>query len=198
MKHFKDETLGTKIDLQLIYEPKRLESYWSGSRASATSQNMDLFANYLAERESSLLNKATHVLFTGDNNDKVAGIANLNTVCRPYYHPMGNDDNNGYFGPSIAIVERVHENKTIGWLLAHELSHNLGMQHSWEWEDNFGLVPKGYCTNENTGGIGIMRTLQPNGRHTWTMCNRCDLLKSYQTHMLKYGKYCLLDLNSED
>ena len=197
MRHFKDETLGTKIDLQLISEPKRDDRYWSGARANADGESMDIFAQYLTETGSTLLNKASHVLFTGDNGDDVLGIANFNTVCKPYNHPKKFGDTN-FYEPSITIVERVHDRETIGWLLAHELGHNLGMEHSWRWEDDFQYVPQGYCTRENTGGTGIMRNLQKNERHTWTMCNRCDLLNSYQKHILEYDKYCLLDLNSED
>ena len=199
MRHFKDETLGTKIDLQLISEPETEEGdrYWSGARANANGKSMDMFANYLTEKESSLLNKASHVLFTGDSGDDVWGIANFDTVCKPYFNPKKSGGTK-YYEPSIAIVEKVHDNKTIGWLLAHELGHNLGMEHSWRWEDDFQYVPKGYCTRENTGGTSIMRQLERNARHTWTMCNRCDLLKSYQKHILEYDKYCLLNLNSED
>lgn len=96
----------------------------------------------------------------------------------------------------MAIVERFPTR--YGWLLAHELGHVLGMQHSWEWEPNEegpGLgVPKGYCTEERIDNtmhlVRNFREPKPT-RRTWSICNRCDLLKFYQEQMIQYGEYCL-------
>ena len=194
MRHFKDETLGTQIDLQLISEPIKegVDQHWSGVRTSANGKGLDLFAKFLTDRNSSLLNKATHVLFTGDDKDNIHVIANQNTVCKPFNHPFNQGE---HYIPSMAIVEKNNENETIGWLLAHELGHNLGMQHGWEWEDKHKYVPKGYCTKEETGSVNFLNNLQHYGQYTWTICNRCDLLRSYQYHILNFGKYCLENLN---
>ena len=113
--------------------------------------------------------------------------------------------------PSRVIVERDPELESYGWLLAHELGHVLGMDHNFEWEqagkdirtgsERPALVPKGYCNDgidpvtgqqKVEGKISnLMRNLVFPKRRTWSICNRCDVLKLYQDEMIRHGEYCL-------
>ena len=85
---------------------------------------------------------------------------------------------------------------SLGMILSHELGHILGMDHNHGWGNKFGHtdIPmcKSYTDGPSNGVISVMRRYEPD-RRIWSICNRCDLLKSYQNHLKKYGKYCMQD-----
>ena len=58
---FKDDSLGTKIDMNLVGDIEHL----AGKTLNAN--NLDLWRNYLKHKGSSLTPNATHVLFTSNN-----------------------------------------------------------------------------------------------------------------------------------
>ena len=123
------------------------------------------------------------------NSDKTGGRAPLDAVCLPYYYPE-----KAY--KARLIVEYGSGNLlSFGMILSHELGHLIGMNHNRGWGNKFGHTDielcKSYTDIQTNGEHSIMRRLEPDTRRVWSICNRCDLLKSYQKHMKKFGKYCM-------
>ena len=153
----------------------------------ASTNNMQEFKAYVREN-SPLLSQATHVLFTADNDDGSMGTANLDNVCDP----------SEVNGASVAIVE--NDDEPNDRLLVHELSHIIGMDHGYS-EPWTSIVPQYYCQlspeqYSNNAPWYFLRTMGGvQDDYVWSICNRCDLLISYQTKMLKDGKHCMLEMN---
>ena len=207
---FLDTTLGTKVHLKTVGDFK----HWSGERLHATDENMYHFSDMLkkANPDPDLLSNpyfhnATHVMFTnytecnGDESKCASGQAFLGSACisTPFLKPNSRYEL-GQFLPSVAIIER-NPGSSYGWLLAHELGHVLGMDHDAKWEESNErpVVPKGYCNDAESGKLSnIMRNLLAPKRRTWSICNRCDLLITYQTDMFHYGYYCLAPKNKSN
>ena len=208
---FLDSTLGTKVHLKPVGD----FIHWSGERMHATEKNMNHFvailkkANPSPERLSnSFYYNATHVMFTnytqcksdnvGLEDNCASGQASLASACASTRLYKSNYRLEfGEFLPSIAIVEK-NPGGSFGWLLAHELGHVLGMDHDAKWEEGNErpVVPKGYCNDVESGKLtNIMRNLLAPKRRTWSICNRCDLLITYQTEMIHFGYYCLAPQN---
>jgi len=78
-------------------------------------------------------------------------------------------------------------------IMLHELGHNLGMGHNERYEKNIEGIPEGFC-KVSKPNRPIMRYAFENWKvpqFTWTICNRCDLLRNYQKKMKNVGNYCL-------
>ena len=189
--------------------------HWSGFR-TGPDDALDQFGPWLREKRPVHLNNATHVIFTAYHKGHVRGEAYTGTICIGVNNPVKPDEvpvrgNNGPY--ELAVVMKDSYNRTIGWLIAHELGHVLGMRHSQEWEDGISdggkevRVPENLChqteeERDRTKTSYIVRNLieNPNPRadyrRVWTICNRCDLLSTYQKTINRYGSYCLDESNS--
>ena len=184
---FLDPTLGTRVHLKLVGE----FTHFPGERLDSEN-GLDRSEVLLEQANSSLLLEATHVMFVNDScvGDLCTsvGIAMSSSVCY----------GSKYGKPSVTVVER---QDSYGWLLSHELGHVLGMDHNWAWEKpskfhpDRPVLPEGYCNDAARGKSKIshlMRNFVVSERRTWSICNRCDVLKLYQEEMIKYGEYCLI------
>ena len=114
--------------------------------------------------------------------DNIAGMANVGNVCAPNYG-------------SRTIVERGKGNSGMGMIriLLHELGHNLGMGHNGAYEKKTEGIPAGIC-KINKPSRPIMRYISDDWVPfdlTWTICNRCDLLRNFHKKMIQSGEYCL-------
>ena len=124
--------------------------------------------------------------------DNTAGRGAMDTVCIPYNNPE-------VFYRAMATCEDFpnYPNDTLGHLLSHELAHTIGMDHSHGWGNKFGHTDESLCMldeeEKNNGLESIMRQHQPVNRRVWSICNRCDLLISYQKQLKEHGKYCMQD-----
>ena len=184
---FLDPTLGTRVHLKLVGE----FTHFPGERLDSEN-GLDRSEVLFEQANSSLLLEATHVMFVNDScvGDLCTsvGIAMSSSVCY----------GSKYGTPSVTVVER---QDSYGWLLSHELGHVLGMDHNWAWEKpskfhpDRPVLPEGYCNDAARGKSKIshlMRNFVVSKRRTWSICNRCDVLKLYQEEMIKYGEYCLI------
>ena len=191
---FYAESLQTRITLRTNGDI----TYWPDQRMTAKGNFMKQFANLLRANADSVPDADSHVLFTchGLLNvlgvapddlppvDKVAGMASFGNVCA------------GNYG-SRTIVERGKGGTGMGMIgiLLHELGHNLGMGHNGEYEKKIEGIPAGLCKIDKTGDRRpIMRYASDDWVPrdlTWTICNRCDLLRNFHKKLIKSGEYCL-------
>ena len=168
--------------------------HWKNERLVANGDSLIYLLKTLLPK-SGLPEYAPHALFTSHLTlsnlsrgaidlppvDNIAGIA-IPQICGKHVKPFD----------SRVIVEKGYEEHMAGILL-HELGHALGMEHSVEWPEKYG-IPEGYCKiKDSSKYLHVMRT---NGKkkhkpYAWNICNRCDLLKAYQENMIKWGEYCL-------
>lgn len=171
--------------------------YWPGERMIAKGPYMKAFKNLLLANSDIVSDADAHVLFTSHGYlkvlgvwpdglpepDKVAGMANLGNVCAPK------------FG-SRTIVERGKGSDGVSLIriLLHELGHNLGMGHNKDYERKIEGIPAGLCS-VNKPQVSIMRQYLSDDwdppAYTWTICDRCDLLRNFHKKMIKEGHYCL-------
>ena len=126
-------------------------------------------------------------------SDGVGGMARLDAVCIPYNDPQHAHVN----AATVEDWNSTHPTSAIGRFLSHELGHIIGMMHNHGWGNNYGHTDISLCEldfdDKEKGLVNIMRQLEPSHRRVWSICNRCDLLKSYQNQMKTYGKYCMED-----
>ena len=173
--------------------------HWVGERFVAQGQFMKRFRTILQETAAivpEFPNGDAHVMFTTHGYliklgvapddmpkpDNIAGLANVGNVCNTQYG-------------SRSIVERGRGGKGMGLIrvFLHEVGHNLGMGHNGSYEKKLEGIPAGLCA--------ISKPRKPIMRYesddwvppqfTWTICNRCDLLRNYHKKMTKNGEYCL-------
>ena len=189
---FYAESLQTRINLRTNGNI----TYWPDQRMVAQGKFMGQFRDLLIANADKVPDADAHVLFTSHGYlkqlgvapddlpavDNIAGMANVGNVCAANYG-------------SRTIVERGKGNSGMGMIriLLHELGHNLGMGHNGAYEKKIEGIPAGIC-KINKPSRPIMRYISDDWVPydlTWTICNRCDLLRNFHKKMIKSGEYCL-------
>jgi len=109
-----------------------------------------------------------------------AGLAFLGGLCSFDKHQPN-------FGSNINFNEKQSTYAASGFVLAHELGHNFGMNH--DFEDVHGGV-NGPCN-----GKGIM-SYEHYDYDEWSKCSRSDFEKTFQEQ--NWGTWCLDDISGLD
>jgi len=165
---FQLSSLGTKINIHV--------HSWYHINTNLFASNYHLSKMYQTTRN--YLQGAHLMLYVSNKGggDTTGGIAYLSEVCNNSNRNHRKQSINEYQSSAVAT----------GWLIAHELGHNLGMYHDFNldtWNDN-----KKYCGQSQ--GLMSYGFFQAPYRY-WSTCSQHNFKAHYQNMVNQNGYWCM-------
>jgi len=184
-------SLGTKIKLERLGE---VSSYVHEKKLLATDQGMLEATDFTLKN----IGKADLVIYLTDNDKKgFSGIAPEGTLCIPSSQQKSVCLESGlgcHFKPANAwkysISEYLKSVASMGKLIAHEMGHNMGLQHD---ADEFGEYPPGGPCDKPSN---IMMPSIHDSSLKWSTCSKKDF-KAHYILVTETNPWCLEALSSD-